>query len=39
MGSIFYKYNVVGWGVNCTNDIYGGGNDPPLRSGKHTRRK
>ena len=24
-GFIFYKHNVVGGGVNCTNDIYGGG--------------
>lgn len=39
MGSIFHGYNVVGGVVYCTNDIYGGGNDPPLCSEKHTRRK
>ena len=22
---IFYRHNIVGGGVNCTNDIYGGG--------------
>ena len=25
LGSIFYKHNVVGGVVYCTNDIYGGG--------------
>ncbi|KGF06756.1 hypothetical protein HMPREF1634_07765 [Tissierellia bacterium S7-1-4] len=24
LGEIFYRHNVVGGGVNCTNDIYGG---------------
>ena len=32
-GVIFYWHNVVGGGVNCTNDIYGGGihMNPPLQ--------